>query len=772
MSRPIAYNLPGAAINGSITNEDAVISYVVDGRGNDYFNNYESCNWVPSADGAAPIVFVTDTFTRGYEGNPNLAVPLFFACAGTSSAAILYTANRLPGSPGNYTDANTALNDLNRTYGYFILESNDPFEGINATNLALDVDASKMTSYPQTGTNWYDLSGNGNTSALTNGPTFNSNGWLVFDGVDDYSVGTGTLGQDCTVELWISSSNYNQKIPISIDGANYGSGPNMYFTSNIIAWNTGDGDSNAFSNSSYPNAQWHHIVVTNDYNVTAKLYIDGKLIGTANPLDATTTGANKFWIARFHGDNNYTIAARITAARIYNAALTEAQVKQNYFGSPIVTDGLVFAVDANNIVSYPKSGTPWYNLTGSFSASLVNGPTFDQANGGAISFDGTDEYAAVQYNSALDITTAITVEAWVKYRSQGEIGGSGRTYSVISYKGYPWTWLLEDQSGQFNFRISTTSNADSNINSNYYHGLNNWDHVVCTYDGATQTIYVNGVLKNSQSLTGAINTSATTIELGTYGTGDYSLNGWLANHRIYNRALSAAEIQQNYQAEQYRFETPAGPVTNGLLLYWDAGNLDSYPGTGTTIYDLSGNGNNGTLYNGVGYNQVNGGVLTFDGVDDYVVGGPNLAATNYTVMGAGRYVSIPYVGPPYGAGRLISANSTNWLLGLWGGSTENYYAEGWVSSVAAGTSNTSWRIWTGTGNISGDSYSVYVNNSLTAGPNTGGSAGPNGFSIGRYAPGGDEYSNSNLGFLLAYNRVLTVDEMTQNYNYFKGRFGL
>jgi hypothetical protein len=79
---------------------------------------------------------------------------------------------------------------------------------------------------------------------------------------------------------------------------------------------------------------------------------------------------------------------------------------------------------------------------------------------------------------------------------------------------------------------------------------------------------------------------------------------------------------------------------------------------------------------------------------------------------------------------------------------------------------------TGNGDISGDSYSVYVNNSLTFGPNTAGSAGPNGFSIGRYGPGNSEYSNSNFSFLLAYNRVLTAAEMTQNYNYFKGRFGL
>ena len=186
MSRPIAYNLPGAAINGSITN--AVISYAVDGRGNDYFNNYESCNWVPSADGAAPIVFVTDTFTRGYEPDAGLATPLFYACAGTSDAAIIYTANRLPDSPGDYTNANTAIDELSKSYGYFILESNDPFEGINADSLALDLDASKMTSYPQTGTQWRDLSGNGNYGTLTNGPTYDSNGWIVFDNTDRKSV--------------------------------------------------------------------------------------------------------------------------------------------------------------------------------------------------------------------------------------------------------------------------------------------------------------------------------------------------------------------------------------------------------------------------------------------------------------------------------------------------------------------------------------------------------------------------------------------------------
>ena len=64
--------------------------------------------------------------------------------------------------------------------------------------------------------------------------------------------------------------------------------------------------------------------------MSAILYIDGVQIGTANPLNATTTGANKLWIGRFHGDNNYTIAANIPITKVYNRALTAGEVLNNF----------------------------------------------------------------------------------------------------------------------------------------------------------------------------------------------------------------------------------------------------------------------------------------------------------------------------------------------------------------------------------------------------------------------------------------------------------
>jgi hypothetical protein len=204
-------------------------------------------------------------------------------------------------------------------------------------------------------------------------------------------------------------------------------------------------------------------------------------------------------------------------------------------------------------------------------------------------------------------------------------------------------------------------------------------------------------------------------------------------------------------------------VLNGLVLYVDAANIKSYPGSGTTWYNLIPGGVNGTLVNGPTYSSANGGVIALDGVNDYIYVPLNLSTSNYTIMGAARYVVV--------GGRTFSALSNNWLMGHWNGTTENYYAEGWVSSVGAGTGDTNWRIYAATGNYSGDSWGMYVNGQLNISPNSGGSAGPNGFAIGSYI-GGSEFSNSHISNLLVYNRVLTATEVSQNFNSLRGRFGI
>lgn len=204
-------------------------------------------------------------------------------------------------------------------------------------------------------------------------------------------------------------------------------------------------------------------------------------------------------------------------------------------------------------------------------------------------------------------------------------------------------------------------------------------------------------------------------------------------------------------------------VTTGLLACFDPANPRTYSGSGTTIYDASGNGYTGTLTNGATYSTSNGGVFVLDGVNDYIDIPINLASTNYTVFGASRYTTV--------SGRIFSAKNNNWLMGHWNGTTENHYAEGWVTSVGAGSGDTTWRIYAATGNISGNSYNFYVNGTLNAGPNSGGTAGPNGFAIGSYA-GSSEFSAGQVGVLLVYNTILTANQIAQNFAAYRGRYGI
>jgi hypothetical protein len=204
---------------------------------------------------------------------------------------------------------------------------------------------------------------------------------------------------------------------------------------------------------------------------------------------------------------------------------------------------------------------------------------------------------------------------------------------------------------------------------------------------------------------------------------------------------------------------------SSLVLYLDAGDSSSYPGTGSTWYDLSGNGYNGTLVNSPTWSATNGGIFTFNGSNQYIdVSSPNMSSSNFTVMGAARYVTV--------GGRIISGLNNNWLLGHWSSSVLNYYSAGWVSSVGAGGGDTLWRVYAGTGNIGASSYQLFSNGSAVFSAAAGGTAGPNGFSLGRYAPGNSEYSNGQIGFLIVYNRVLTNQEILQNYLYFRQRYEL
>ena len=201
-------------------------------------------------------------------------------------------------------------------------------------------------------------------------------------------------------------------------------------------------------------------------------------------------------------------------------------------------------------------------------------------------------------------------------------------------------------------------------------------------------------------------------------------------------------------------------VTNGLVMHVDAANVKSYPGSGTTWFDLSGVGNHLTL---TGSPVFTSNVAQFNGSTQYADNTLNLSSGTSTIIGASRYSGAIN-------GRVITAKTTNWLLGHWTSSVANYYAGGWVTpAVATGGFDTTWRIYAGTNDVTSDLYNFYINGSLNV-SNNGGTVGPNGISVGRGFSG--EPSACEVSFVMAYNRVLTADEIQQNFNALRGRFGI
>lgn len=207
-------------------------------------------------------------------------------------------------------------------------------------------------------------------------------------------------------------------------------------------------------------------------------------------------------------------------------------------------------------------------------------------------------------------------------------------------------------------------------------------------------------------------------------------------------------------------------VTDGLAMYVDAANPKSYPG-GSTWYDLTTNGHNISLGSTVALaSYADTSVLHFpidlngNGTNSSL----NLSTSNYTVMSWVRKLDNLTSN-----GRTITANSNNWLLAHHDTTYGDYYAEGWVNNITSPSADTVWRMYTGTGHISNDQYSMFINTENQVRNSNGGSQGPIGWNLNGYST---QKSNCEIANLICYNRVLTDAEVQQNYNALKGRFGL
>lgn len=229
------------------------------------------------------------------------------------------------------------------------------------------------------------------------------------------------------------------------------------------------------------------------------------------------------------------------------------------YSPKIVTDGLVFYVDAANSKSYIRSGVNWNDLSGSFySGELINGPTFDFRNGGSIVFDGSNY---VSYGDVLNFerTDSFSINIWSKFddisTTQILIGKwNNKGYEIFLLNPGKIGWTLANSGGGINqLRIDSSNNTLS---------IGEIFNLCVTYNGNSSTngmcIYKNGVELNTSSIFNNLTSNILSTDEFRLGANSSinpnAMDGNIFNAQVYNKALTSKEIKDNYDTLKNRFK--------------------------------------------------------------------------------------------------------------------------------------------------------------------------------------------------------------------------
>lgn len=226
-----------------------------------------------------------------------------------------------------------------------------------------------------------------------------------------------------------------------------------------------------------------------------------------------------------------------------------------YTGPNISDTGLILCLDAANVKSYVNGSTSWNDLSrNGYNGTLTNGPTFNSANLGSIVFDGVDDYIALG-NPV--VTSQITAETFIKIDTSNILLNVVASYIL----GRENSFRLLAFTSSFGWVCATNNNSwySTGTAIDYPTPMNNvWNHVVGTYDGTKNNLYINGNLvvtgsfisgdlRGANDNFGLMNTHNSAQPAVTYAKGSASV------FRIYNRALSPEEVLLNYEGLKSRY---------------------------------------------------------------------------------------------------------------------------------------------------------------------------------------------------------------------------
>jgi len=396
--------------------------------------------------------------------------------------------------------------------------------------------------------------------------------------------------------MFLSETSYQYGYFMYMDGSNIilviGSSSLKYYTHSMVV------------------GQWYHLVIVRQ-GTSIEIFQNNTSLGTQTGFGTTVN--TKFDTFGGKTTGGYAFNGLIDGMSAFNYALSSSQITTLY-GSSSTGIGNPMSLSPKPVAYYPLGDQDAFNGADYLVPnSSLKDYVFDFNSASSDNIDCGN-------NSSFDITSALTLSAWVKLSSattnQFYISkrGSGNAYQISSFSNKAAgmsIWI----GGSRKDLIGTTN-----------HVQDVWYHVVGTYDGSNMRIYLNGVEENSVPQTGAIDTTTAKLILGAYDGSGYSFDGEISNAAIFNTALSATDVETLYNN--------GSPLTSmsgftSLVGWWKLDASDTYDSsTGNfTIEDHAGS-NDGTSSGMTQANLVQSDLsftngyspyaLEFDGTNDYI----------------------------------------------------------------------------------------------------------------------------------------------------------
>ena len=452
-----------------------------------------------------------------------------------------------------------------------------------------------------------DSSGNGYDGTLVNGPVWDSSGGkigggLLFDGTNDYvDLGApakiNNVSGAFTISSWIKPAGPGSGAIFSnarnccgtYNGVTLGQyGGTQKFT--LILYN-GSSYADLFTNTSIVPGVWQHVVGVYDGSQTSAIYVNGVFdISRTVTFGPGAPATFNSFIGKLGSGGAWPYPGDIDDVRFYNRALSPAEIKALYECSAKEavlyyepdSRAMTYCNGQQRVMASPKQPllsddvtgglVGWWKLdeaSGTLKDSSGNGSDGTQSGGvtyqptggvidGAIGFDGVDDHILAPDNAKLRLTSGATLSAWVYMQDDSTFATLISKLHFVPSPGPGYEMLIDSASRRLR-ALFLTKDVYVEFATNTHHvPLNTWTHVAVTYDGKNGYAYIDGqqeMLYNSAT-TNPLLPGTDNLALGFREAGNQNyLNGRLDDVRIYNRALSATEIQTIYNR---RYVGPVG----------------------------------------------------------------------------------------------------------------------------------------------------------------------------------------------------------------------